>query len=347
RLSLHGSQIRELNLGQRSLPPALEHLDLVGQVLPSDLVERICAEPSRFRGIGLAASDEATQVLTTIIGSGNANLAELELGPGPGAGHWLRPTAQPIAGLLPHLRRLAISNPWTIDWPVMEGLLTGEVTPALQSLTLRHLGLGNPDLGGGFTPTLRELELEYCIGFLEGLATSDAPLPLERLSLDGIKVYEDQLSAWLTSCPNLVSLRLSRVATFGTEGLAAVLDAVGDQLLQLVVIGLHAHGDADYAREIGQALTASSMPQLRELELDTSIDIDSFIRLLGDDLAPQLERLALIDDGLGENAWLALAEHAQPRLHWITSAYEGTEGDLQWLLDAPDSQLAAALISTV
>lgn len=354
-LSLARSEIRELSLDRRPWPSDLRRLDLIGQPLSQGLVDRLCRDPERLHALGLGSGSEANRVLAALTAATNSALCELELGEGPGVGVWHAPQSASLTALLPALERLRVvgqmpvgrgNSGWRVDEAIVTGVLRGEVAPGLRDLSMRHMSLGNPELDGGFAPALRALEFDACTGFIQGLAGAGNAHPMARVVLDGVEVAEAELSAWIARCSGLRSLVLARIPGFGPDGLAAALAPVADTLLQLVLEGFNADGDAGYAAEWRNALTASRYPQLAELVLyDVSMNATALATLLGQGDAPHLERLAFDPEAMGQDAWLAIAEHAPPNLHWIAATGTGARDDLAWLLDAPDSRISAACVA--
>ncbi len=352
-LSLRGDQLGAFGLDEGRWPTSLCHLDLVGCAISPALSKRLCAELPRLRSLGLGSGENETDVLNALMESPPPSLRALHLGPGGSKGVWRAPISDSLTEILPGLTDLSVvgqltpgSEPgWHIDHELLGGLLRGQVAPALRDLRVHEIGM-DIDLDGGFAPKLRILEFHTCGGVIEGLTRPEQPLPLARLVLDGMRLAEDQLCGWLAGCSSLASLTLTHVPELGPKLLTELLQVVSTQLVQLVVEGLNAHGDQRYQREISAAFTSAHYPQLAELSLfDISLETKVADHLIRQASAPRLERFAFDTKASDEDIWLVLAEHASPRLHWISGNYPGVRDDLAWLLDDPDSRISAACVS--
>jgi hypothetical protein len=206
---------------------------------------------------------------------------------------------------------------------------------------LRLGGVGNPDLGGRFSPRLRRLELD-CGGLLEGLG-ADQPLALSELTLvgaDHVEVRQDEFVSLLSRCERLAALRLEYLVGLGPDGLAAVLAAVGQRLVRLELRGF----SEDAMPQYGDALLASTYPALAELCLGRTMhSARAFPHLMDVGVTPALERLELGYQA-PDDQWLALAGRGPSALHWIEGYYAGSLDALQVLLrDATVEARAAAI----
>jgi hypothetical protein len=247
---------------------------------------------------------------------------------------------QTVSAVPDTVESLTVAEPWTLDDDLLRDLLRGDRASGLRELSFHGVKLGNPDLGGQFSPILRRLELRSCTGFLEGLGHAGRSLALACLALDDIEVRQDELVELLSRCDDLVSLRLERVVGVAPEGLSMVLDHVGKSVTQLVLRQFP--GDAGSA--YGDALIASSYPRLAELWLDRTMSSDRALsHLMNVSVTPALERLEL-DYQAPDEHWLQLVERAPSSLHWIKGFYAGDLDTLVSLLRDEGSGVAGASI---
>jgi hypothetical protein len=334
-LSLRETAVGSLDLDPTS-PSNLSSLDCVGSTTSDEMATRLYAHPGRLVRLGLGASEAAARAIAALSRAADSPLRTLELGNGPGAAS----SMQTVSAVPATVESLTFAEPWTLDDDLLRDLLRGDRASGLRELSFHGVKLGNPDLGGQFSPILRRLELRSCTGFLEGLGHGGRSLALACLALDDIEVRQDELVELLSRCDDLVSLRLERVVGVAPEGLSMVLDHVGKSVTQLVLRQFP--GDA--GSEYGDALIASSYPRLAELWLDRTMSSGRALsHLMNFSVTPALERLEL-DYQAPDEQWLQLIERAPSSLHWIKGFYAGDLDTLVSLLRDEGSGVAGASI---
>jgi len=333
-LSLRETAVGKLDL-DAALLSTLSSLDCVGSTTSDEVAARLCAHPSRLVRLGLGAGEAAARAVAALSGAADSTLQTLELGEGTAAGS-LEQTLRVVPATV---ESLTISEPWRLDDDLLRDLLRGDRAGGLRELSLHGLGLGNPDLGGRFSPSFRRLELLSCTGFLEGLGHGDQSLALACLALDDIEVRQDELVELLCRCDELVALRLERVVGVNPEGLSRMLEQVGKSVTQLVLRQF----PGDIGAEYGDALIAVSYPRLAELYLDRTTSSDrAMSHLMQLSVTPALERLEL-DYQAPDEQWLKLVERAPSSLHWIKGFYGGDLDTLLSLLLSEGSGVAGAV----
>jgi hypothetical protein len=331
--------LRETIVGTLELDAAvtsnLSSLDCVGCTISDDIASQLCAHPNRLVRLGLAASERAVRAIE-LLSQAASNLRTLELGDGPGEA-----TSPCTVAVLPATVECAvISDPWVVDADLLRDLLRGERAEALRELRLHGVGLGNPDLGGQFSPRLRRLEIESCTGFLERLGHGGQSLALARLALNEIEVRNDEFVELLSGCDGLASLQLERLVGIDGQGLSSVLRHASASLTQLVL----SQFPDDAGTEYGDALMASSYPNLAELRIDrTMSSTRALSHVMSVSVTPALERLEL-NYQAPDAQWLKLIERKPSALHWIKGFYAGDLDMLVSLLRDAGSGVAGAQI---
>jgi len=308
----------------------------VGSTISHDIATHLCTHPNRLVRLGLGASEVAARAIEVLSHAAGSSLRTLELGAGPDEA-----TSTPTVAVLPATIECAVvSGPWIVDHELLRDLLRGDRASGLRELSFHGLDLGNPDLGGRFSPGLRRLEIRSCRGFLEGLGHGGQSLALACLALDEIEVRQEELVELLSRCDGLVSLHLERIVRFDPETLSIVLRQVGAHIAQLVLCQF----PEDTGTEYGDALMASSYPCLAELWLDRTLSSSgAFSHLMNLSVTPALERLDL-DYPAPDEQWLKLVERKPSALHWIQGFYAGDLDMLISLLRDTDSGVSAAKV---
>jgi len=285
-------------------------LDCVRSSVSDEMAARLETAPGRLVHLGLGASDATARAVASLSSVPESSLRSLELG--AGSRGWRRGEEPPWVGAVPApLESLTIDS-WNVHEELLLDLLRGDRIADLRDLILQDVAVGNPDLGGRFSPRLRRLELRSCLGFIEGLGHANHPLALARLVLEDVEVRQHELVSLLSYC-QLVSLRFENVVGLAPEGLAAVLALAGTHLVQLELGRFSDDSVPDY----GNALLASVYPTLAELRLGRSMfSPRAFAHLMDVEVTPALERLD-VEDGIPDEQWLELIARETSPLHWI------------------------------
>lgn len=270
----------------------------------------IGAEPGGLVELGLGAGAAAARAVAALAGRDGGPLRSLTLGIGLDRWPWRPGGVPPVEALPASLESLHLDLGWAIGDDLLRDLLRGDAVSGLRELSLSGVPVGNPELGGTFAPHLRRLELLGCSGQLDGSGAS-AAVALARLVLDEVQVVQGELVELVKRCPRLASLHLERLSGLDSDGLSAVLAAVGEQLVQLELRGFAV--DERY----GDAVLASRYPRLAEVHLDEEMFSErGFHHLVAAEVTPALERLSLAA-AVGEGPWNDLANRAPSALHWI------------------------------
>ena len=317
-------------------PSNLTSLDCVESTVSDEMATRIDADPGRLVRLGLGASERAARTVATLSQAPDQALRSLELGRGFN-GAWSWKSGDPVVDAVPEaIESLTVAGPWTLAEDLLCDLLRDDRARGLRDLRLHHVGMGNPDLGGRFSPRLRG-------GFLEGLGHADQPLALSELTIDGgdhLEVRGDEFVSLLSRCERLVSLRLDGLVGLAPDGLATALAAVGKRLVRLELRRFSEDAVPDY----GDALLASNYPALAELCLDHSMySTRAFPHLMDAEATPALERLEL-DYQAPDDQWLMLMERAPSAPHWIEGEYAGSLDSLRALLRDEASGISGGVL---
>ena len=341
------AQLSELSLRETSVATfhvghwasSLTSLDCVKSSVSETMAARIGPNLGKLVHLGLASSAVALRIVATLSAMSDSSLRSLELGDS-----FIRASrdlgAVSLLGSVPAaLESLTLDHAWGLDEDLLRDLLRGDHAPGLRDLSLQHINIGNPDLGGGFSANLRRLAVRYGGGFIEGLGSA-SPVALTHLALEDVEVRSDELVALLRCCDRLTSLRLANIACFGATGVHDALVHVSAQLVQLSL----GRFSTDDIPANGDALLGFRYPVLAELYLDdTTFSPRAFAHLMAADVTPALERLSF-DCAPADEQWLSVVERPPLALHWIDGQYPGKVESLLELLRDPASGVADAVL---
>jgi hypothetical protein len=325
-LKLRGSTIESGRI--EVLPTRLTVLDVAGSSVSESIAERIGADPGGLVELGLGAGVAAARAVAAVAGRDGGPLRRLTLGTSPDRRSWRAGGVPPVAALPAGLEVLHVDRGWAVGDDLLRDLLRGDALPGLRELSLSGVPVGNPELGRSFAPRLRRLEMRGCSGQLDGVGAS-AGVALTRLVLDEVQVVQSELVELARQCQRLTSLHLERLSGLDSDGLSAVLAAVGEHLVQLELRGFAV--DERY----GDAVLASRYPYLAEVHLDEEMFSErGFHHLIAAEVTPALERLS-VAAAMGEGPWDDIASRVPSSLHWIHGYTAGAA-------DAVDERLRVA-----